>query len=1137
MPVLRLRQLAEDDDRYRVVAEYENGGVRRSAESRFELQLTAQDQEDIRWYLEDFLQYPMDPAPVIAVRIERRMAEIGADLFTKVLGNTPVWHDARHDLSGTRVEIETTVKDATTLPWELLRDPEANVPLALRARAFVRATHDAVVRARLPQSADGPIRVLLVICRPRGREDVPFRSVARRMLEGLRGSDAVRLTVLRPPTFERLAHVLREAQAAGEPYHLVHFDGHGVWDGHGYLEFENQIREGNRQLVGGPALGNLLAETAVAALVLNACQSAYADPPSAPVAVAPDNQHKETRAFGSLAQEIMDAGTAGVVAMRYNVFVDTAAQFMAELYGRLAEGDTLGEAASFARKQLHDQPLRGIAFDPRPLQDWMVPVVFEAEPVALFPRRAGAGGVTLKPDEAGVEVEGLPPRPDAGFIGRDETLLALDRAFDDHAIVLLHAYAGSGKTAVAAEFARWYRETGGVDGPVLFTSFEHYRPQLSVLNDLASALGVAQDWLALDEAKRRSAALQLLRQRSVLWIWDNVEPVAGFPKGSESAWSAQEQRELAGFLRAARDTKAKFLLTSRRDERDWLGDLPARVAVPRMPFQERLELARALASKHGRRLTDAEDWRPLLEFTDGNPLTITVIVGQALRDQLRTREQVEQFVSRLRAGEAVFKDEATQGRTRSLAASLNYGFEHAFNETERKQLALLHLFQGFVDVDALRQMAGFSREAGIRLLDRAAEVGLLTAHGGEHYSIHPALPWFFRGLFEQQDAEARERALRAYVEAVRSLGNYYHDQYVDGNREVIGGLKAEEPNLLHARSLARQHGWWRDVIGPMQGLYILYEHTGRKSEWARLVEEIVPHFVDPETDGPLGGREEQWSFVTEYRVLLAGEARQWDEAERLQRTTVEWHRRRAREEDRNSIRILCVSLNRLGDIQRGTGRPECVDAYRESFDLAQRIGERLGAAGAAYNLGHAYKNVPALRNLDEAERWYSQGLDLTPGGDSLYRAGGLGQLGLIAHERLEEARSAKKPEAELLRHLNDALRRYSEALEMTPPDATGQLAPIHNALGAIYCGAGDLDRGLRHYRESIRLEEARGNLYGAATTRYNVAATLTDAGCFADARQYAEAALRGLQTYGAGAKDMVDLALDLIADIAKAAPA
>lgn len=391
MPLLRLHQFADGENRYRVAVEFENGGLRRSAEARFEFPFSAQDQEDMRWYLEDFLQYPMEPAPAIAAHIERRMAEIGAELFGKVLGQTPVWHEVRHDLSDTRIEIATTVKDATALPWELLRDPDADVPLALRAQAFVRATHDAVQRPKLTPSAGGPIRVLLVISRPRGGEDVPFRSVARRIVEGFRGNDTVRLTVLRPPTFENLARVLREAKSAEEPYHLVHFDGHGVWSeqgprkgGHGYLLFENPALEDNQQPVDGPALGSLLAETGAAALVLNACQSAYATPPSAPGA-AHDNPHQETRAFGSLAQEIMDSGTAGVVAMRYTVYVDTAAQFMADLYGRLAQGDALGEAASFARKQLHDQPLRGIAFEPRPFQDWMVPVVFEAAPVGAVP--------------------------------------------------------------------------------------------------------------------------------------------------------------------------------------------------------------------------------------------------------------------------------------------------------------------------------------------------------------------------------------------------------------------------------------------------------------------------------------------------------------------------------------------------------------------------------------------------------------------------------------------------------------------------------------------------------------------------------------------------------------------------------
>ena len=59
----------------------------------------------------------------------------------------------------------------------------------------------------------------------------------------------------------------------------------------------------------------------------------------------------------------------------------------------------------------------------------------------------------------------------------------------------------------------------------------------------------------------------------------------------------------------------------------------------------------------------------------------------------------------MRAGEAQIKDEEGEGRTRSLAASLNYGSRACLRRAvERKQLALLHLFQGFVDVDALRAM-------------------------------------------------------------------------------------------------------------------------------------------------------------------------------------------------------------------------------------------------------------------------------------------------------------------------------------------------------------------------------------------------------------------------------------------------
>ena len=162
---------------------------------------------------------------------------------------------------------------------------------------------------------------------------------------------------------------------------------------------------------------------------------------------------------------------------------------------------------------------------------------------------------------------------------------------------------------------------------------------------------------------------------------------------------------------------------------------------------------------------------------------------------------------------------------------------------------VLEFFQGFVNVDVLRQMGdletvtgedfslpqvrGLTRQAGTALLDRAAEVGLLTAHGDGYYTIHPALPWYFRSLFDQYYPQSPISSIqspaRAFVEAMGGMGNYYHNQYEAGNRDVIGALTAEEANLLHARRLARRHGWWGAVISTMQGYPYLNLDTRQTS--------------------------------------------------------------------------------------------------------------------------------------------------------------------------------------------------------------------------------------------------------------------------------------------------------------------
>lgn len=116
-PTLRLTQRTEGPDRYAVeVAWQADATARRTATPPFDFKMTPQDHERLRWYLEDYLQYPFDPAPKIAAEVEKRTAELGHELFRAVFhaddDARDIWADVRDHLADTRVEVATGVREA-----------------------------------------------------------------------------------------------------------------------------------------------------------------------------------------------------------------------------------------------------------------------------------------------------------------------------------------------------------------------------------------------------------------------------------------------------------------------------------------------------------------------------------------------------------------------------------------------------------------------------------------------------------------------------------------------------------------------------------------------------------------------------------------------------------------------------------------------------------------------------------------------------------------------------------------------------------------------------------------------------------------------------------------------------------------
>jgi len=228
--------------------------------------------------------------------------------------------------------------------------------------------------------------------------------------------------------------------------------------------------------------------------------------------------------------------------------------------------------------------------------------------------------------------------------------------------------------------------------------------------------------------------------------------------------------------------------------------------------------------------------------------------------------------------------------------------------------------------------------------------------------------------------------------------------------------------------MARHAQHWQNAVACLQGLFVLYERTGRDGEWARLVDQITPDFIDPDTGGPLPGRENQWSIIGGYRVWLATAARDWPAATRLQQAFITWTRGQAAAAlvtrggqltpgQRGQIRNLAVTLDQLADILRWQGDPGCLPYYEEALSLYQRISASTEEANLAATLGNAYLEIPGVRDLGQAERWYQHSLTHRADSDTLGRAKTLWGLGSLAFERLGEARDAGEPQPVLLVHL------------------------------------------------------------------------------------------------------------------------
>ncbi len=1041
--------------------------------------------EELAWYLERWPIWPGNPYRERAHQVEQDLIRWGQALHAAALPNEQVgnlldaWQAAGADnprrfsvqvdarpLAGAGEAEQQDAREAATallaLPWELLHDGKA---FLFQGRRPTR------VRRRLPGTRgydrpprEPPIRILLVS--PRPEDDacgyIDHRISALPLLDAVAAlGELVAPDLLDPPTLPALRQALEQARAAGRPYHVIHFDGHGVYDrrtGLGGLCFEHPADldrlEGRRhQIVDSNALGELLAEQRIPLVFLEACQSARAE-----------------AATESVASALLQVGVAGVVAMTHSVLVETARRFVGPFYETLAAGGRIGDAMLRGQQALKDDDARGQVFGAGQLrlQDWFVPVLYqEQDDPQLFAETPAPRTV----EEIGKDLQHrqghLPPPPATGFIGRSRDLLALERLLRSQRWALIRGQGGEGKTALACELARWRLRTGQARR-IAFVSVEQHSSREAVVDALGRQLVPGYSVTHHpDLAQAIQPIERALREQPTLLVLDNLESLLprGLDPEAPPTLVAEAEGSLADILGLAARLhpigQTRLLLTSREPLPAPFDRADQRRELHRLGTDDAVALVERTLNTAGGGLPDAEREAVdrLVEAVQGHARTLALL-APSLRAQ-----GVEATRGRLVTLMEAMDRQWPGEREHSLYASVELSLER-LSPPQRERARVLGVFQGSVHLDVLRVMMDWDQATVADLAQALTDTGLATPGPYAHLALNPALcPYLLRGLDPTERARLQTRwdgAMGQYVEFLRQQASQDSDLSATLTR-------LELANLLALLDRVEAAGAPEATIGLTTSLHQLFQWLGRP----RLLQRIARA-----RDGAEQALAGQWSHAAfeaqRTRIEQQLAAGQLQAAYAAARALLERAVAAGDGAYADADYDLAMAHKLLADVLKTAGHADqalaLLDAARGGFEaVAQARSDRAAERMASVCLTERGDCLRDLGRLDEAAAAYEEAIRRAEGlGDARGVAVGKGQLGTV---RLQQGR------------LDEALAAYAEArARFEALGEPGSVAVIWHQTGMALQQAGRGEAAEDAYRQALAIEVRLGDRAGQAST-------------------------------------------------------
>lgn len=1131
-----------------------------SVESRryaFTAPLGPIEAEELRWYLEEYFVWPAGIFRERAERLEARLPEWGQALYGAAL-SSPVAQEAlaawlqaggaerrfsvfveRELPEGASEEEQGAASEAAAellaLPWELLHDGQG---------FLFHGKHPVRVRRRLPNRRRQParptrlpIRALLVSPRPEG-DGIAYldhRASALPLVDAAESlGELAELTVLAPPTFGALEAALKSADDAGEPFDVVHFDGHGVFDrrvGLGGLCFEDPEDAGKLdgrrvELVHAERLAEVVRGYRVPLIFLDACQSGKTD--ADPTA--------------SVAARLLEEGVTSVVAMSHAVLVETARRFVGAFYRELAAGRRVGTAMIAGQRELHHDARRGrmLGAGELRLQDWFVPVLYEGEQdPQLVTKQLPQDARQVRAEGRGRSLGALPEPPAHEFVGRSRELLALERLLHSEPWAVIRGQGGEGKTTLAAELARWLVRTDRFRRAA-FVSLESYTDARGLIDSLGRQLLPEGEGYSVANYPDLKRALQpverALRDAATILVLDNLESVLPDGEGRLPPGAApiEELFELCRRLLAA-SPAARLVFTTREP-------LPA-------PFDERRNEIRlgALGREDAVRLVAEvmkhEGHEPKADDPGADPQEVTELVeavgrharALVLLSREVARKGVKGTTENLHRLMGEMHEKFPGDRENSLYASLELSLRRLPTKS-RERVKALAAFHGGAHLVVLAQVLGEGSEATVGLARQLIEVGLAQFMGDNHLRLDPALPsYLLRGMSEEEREALRGR----WAEAMARLTSFlYHQRSQDAGLAARLTLR-EMPNLLALLRRAEEQSAPEEAVSLANGVERLLSGLGQPQALAEAVAVRTrvarrlgawghARFLaaDAEVDRLLEHGEVRAAHASAERLLRrcqeAGEGAYPEAAYDLGRAHYTLgrvlkrggaatdalpllgearHRLEALALGGNTSAALMVSsvLIQSGDCLRALGRlDEAAAAYEESIRRAEGLGDQRGAAVGKGQLGTLRMlqgRYPEALAAHEEARLTFEGLY-----EPLSVATAWHQLGIV-HRQAGQYEQAE--------------RAYRQGLSISvqQQDAAGE-ADVLNELGNLYGDMGRLEDAVRCYRQGVDIHVNLQDQRKEGGARNNLAIPLLNLGLYDEARRELVRAIECKGPYG-----------------------